>query len=112
MNGPFTRGTERAKNGAHDAIESASGRLQSASDRMAQRAHALVERAGTATSDAADAVVRTRQRVTQAPGQMLEYCRTSVRENPWKSLGIAALTGAALYGVWRFRQSARQIEDY
>ena len=111
MNGPFTRGTERAKNGAHDVIQNASGRLQSASDRMAQRAHALVERVGTATSDAADAVVRGRQRAVAAPGEMLDYCRTSVRENPWKSLGVAALTGAALYGVWRFRQS-RRIEDY
>ena len=78
---------------------------------MAQRAHALVERVGTATSDAADAVVRGRQRVVTAPGQMLDYCRTSVRENPWKSLGIAALTGAALYGVWRASQS-RRIDEY
>ena len=112
MNGPFSRGTERATNGAHDAIQNVSGRLQSASDRVAQRAHALVERVGTATSDATDAVVRGRRRAAAAPGQMLDYCRTTVRENPWKSLGIAAVTGAALYGVWRFRNSRQFEEDY
>ena len=112
MNGPFSRSTERAKNGAHDAIESASGRLQSASDRMAERAHALVEHVGTATSDAADAVVRGRRRVTAAPGQMLDDCRTSVRDHPWKSLGVAALTGAALYGAWRMSRSSRGSEEY
>jgi len=111
MNGPLSRSTERVKNGAHEAIENASGKVQSASERVAQRAHALVERVGTATSDAADAVVRGRRRVTTAPGQMLDYCRTSVRDHPWKSLGIAALTGAAIYGVWRFRQS-RDIAEY
>jgi len=107
MNGPFTRGTERARDGAHDVIDTMSGKVQSASDRVARKAHNLVDKVGVATSDAADAVVRSKQQLVSSPSRMLDYCRTGVRDHPAKAVGIAALAGMALYGVWRYRRSRR-----
>lgn len=107
MNGPFTRNTERARDGAHDVIDTVSGKVHLASDRVAKGAHRLVDQVGIATSDAADAVVRGKQRLSSSPGRMLDYCRTGVRDHPAKAVGIAALAGAALYGVWRYRKSQR-----
>lgn len=112
MNGPFTRSTERARDGAHGAIETVSDRLQSVGERVSRGAHDLVDKVGIASSDAAEAVVRGKQRLQGSPGRMVEYCRTSIREHPAKALGIAALTGAALYGVWRYRRGQRISTEY
>ena len=111
MNGPFTRNTERARDGAHDVIETVSGKVHSASDRFAKGAHRLVDKVGIATSDAADAVVRGKQQLASSPSRMLDYCRNGVRENPAKAVGIAALAGVALYGVWRYRKSQRLVSS-
>ena len=107
MPGPLTRNPARARAGAHDVIDTVSGKVHLASDRFAKGAHRLVDQVGIATSDAADAVVRGKQRLSSSPGRMLDYCRTGVRDHPAKAVGIAALAGAALYGVWRYRKSQR-----
>jgi ElaB/YqjD/DUF883 family membrane-anchored ribosome-binding protein len=111
MNGPFTRNTERARDGAHEAIDTVSGKVHSASDRFAKGAHRLVDKVGIATSDAADAVARSKQRLSSSPSRMLDYCRTGVREHPAKAVGIAALAGVALYGVWQYRKSRRLVSS-
>ena len=107
LNGSARERTERAASKAHGAID----RLQPAVDRAARRAHSLVDKAGFAASDAADAVVQRTRRVTNAvvtaPSRALDRCREGVREHPMKAVGIAALTGVALYAVYGVWKAAR-----
>jgi hypothetical protein len=98
------RTAERARRGAHHAIEDLSNRVVPMIDRLSRRGHALVERAAIGASDAADAVVRGRSNLSVMRRAAVGRCRDFVRDHPLATMAAAAVAGAVVYGIWRARR--------
>ncbi|MEO7762541.1 MAG: hypothetical protein ABIS68_11600 [Casimicrobiaceae bacterium] len=91
---------ERARDGAHDAIDDFSDRLIPVVDRAARKAHGLVDKMGIAASDVAEAVLKKKDAMVRVPDRALMQCRDQIRERPFTAVGLAAIAGAAILLVW------------
>lgn len=65
-------------------------------DKAAHTAHEAVDNIASATHHAAEVIGEKKEQLKNAEQQMLDNCRSYVRENPITSLGIAVGTGFLL----------------
>lgn len=65
-------------------------------DKVSTTAHEAVDKIASATNRAADAISEKGEQLKNAEQQMMENCRSYVRDNPITSLGIAAAAGFLL----------------
>ena len=65
-------------------------------DKASNSAHEAVDKIASATNKAAEALGEKGEQLKNAEQQLVDNCRTYVRENPIASLGIAAAAGFLL----------------
>jgi ElaB/YqjD/DUF883 family membrane-anchored ribosome-binding protein len=65
-------------------------------DKAINSAHEAVEKIASATSQAAEALGEKGQQLKNGEKQLVEDCRSYVRDNPLSSLGIAVAAGFLL----------------
>jgi ElaB/YqjD/DUF883 family membrane-anchored ribosome-binding protein len=65
-------------------------------DKAANSAHEAVDRVASATNQAAEALGEKGEQLKNAEQQLVDNCRSYVRDNPLTSLGIAVAAGFLL----------------
>jgi ElaB/YqjD/DUF883 family membrane-anchored ribosome-binding protein len=65
-------------------------------DKVSSSAHEAVDKVANATHKAAEVIGEKGDQLRNAEQQMMENCRSYVRENPLTSLGIATAAGFLL----------------
>lgn len=65
-------------------------------DKVSSSAHEAVDRMASATHQAAEAIGEKGDQLKNAEKQLVENCRSYVRDNPVTSLGIAVAAGFLL----------------
>jgi ElaB/YqjD/DUF883 family membrane-anchored ribosome-binding protein len=65
-------------------------------DKAANSAHEAVDKIASATNQAAEALGEKGAQLKNAEQQLMENCRSYVRDNPITSLGLAAAAGFLL----------------
>jgi len=65
-------------------------------DKASNSAHEAVDKIASATNKAAEALGEKGEQLKNAEQQLMENCRSYVRDNPMTSLGIAAAAGFLL----------------
>ena len=86
---------------AHGTIDGLSRRVLPMIDKLSKRSHALVERTAIGASDAAEVILRGRTNLSIVRRAAVGRSRDFVRDYPLSALAIAAIAGAAVYGIWR-----------
>ena len=88
---------ERKAGQAHDAIDAAAARASEkaapAIDRVARAAHGSVDKVAQAAGPAADWVNQSAEQLKAQQQQLVEGCRTHIRERPLVAIGIALFAG-------------------
>jgi ElaB/YqjD/DUF883 family membrane-anchored ribosome-binding protein len=65
-------------------------------DKVSHSAHEAVDKIASATSQAAEALSEKGEHLKNAEKQLMENCRSYVRDNPITSLGLAVAAGFLL----------------
>ena len=65
-------------------------------DKASKSAHEAVDKIASATNQAAEALDQKGEQLKNAEQQLMENCRSYVRDNPITSLGIAVAAGFLL----------------
>ena len=65
-------------------------------DKAANSAHEAVDKVASATNQAAEALGEKGEQLKNAEQQLMENCRSYVRDNPITSLGLATAAGFLL----------------
>ena len=87
---------------AHGTIDDLSRRvLPMMIDKLSKRSHAIVERTAIGASDAAEVLLRGRTNLSIVRRAAVGRSRDFVRDYPLSALAIAAIAGAAVFGIWR-----------
>lgn len=68
-------------------------------EKASKSAHEAVDKVASATNQAAEALGEKGNQLKNAEQQLMENCRSYVRDNPITSLGIAAAAGFLLSRV-------------
>ncbi|MDD5461332.1 MAG: DUF883 domain-containing protein [Methylococcales bacterium] len=69
---------------------------QTTIDTTAKAAHEAVDRIAGATNQAAEAIGEKGKQLEQTQQQLMEDCRSYVRDNPMQSVGMAVAAGFLL----------------
>jgi ElaB/YqjD/DUF883 family membrane-anchored ribosome-binding protein len=94
---------DRTRTGAHNTIDKVSQATRPAVDRLASGAHRAVDAIAGAATQAAQTVATKGSQLKNAEAQLVENCRTYVRSNPGRSIGIAVGAGFILGRLLRSR---------
>ena len=89
---------------AHGTIDNVSRRVLPMIDKLSKRSHALVERTAIGASDAAEVILRGTTNLSSVRKAAAGRSRDFVRDYPLSALVIAAIAGAAAFGIWRSRR--------
>ena len=88
---------ERKANDAHQSVDNAAARAAEKAgptiDRIAQAAHQTVDRVAQAAAPTADWISENADQLRQQQEQLMETCRSYVRERPLVALGVALGAG-------------------
>ncbi len=90
------RGIHDAQRGAHEAIDSVTGKVHPAVDQVASRVHEATDSLAGAASQAADRLERKSEEFMDSQAQMLENIRDYTHQKPMTALGIAVGAGFLL----------------
>lgn len=70
--------------------------IMKTTDTLSNSAHEAFDKIASATSHAKDTLVEKSEQLHKAEQHYVKHCRGLVRDNPMKSLGIAAAAGFVL----------------
>ena len=94
----LTSGTvERKANQAHQAVDNVAAKANEKAaptiDRVAQAAHQTVDKFAQAAAPAADWIAQNAEELRLQQQQLLEGCRSYVRDRPFVAVGVALAAG-------------------
>jgi len=88
---------DRKASQAHDAVDAAaakaSERVAPAIDRAARAAHDTVDKVAQAAGPAADWLNQSAEQLKAQQQQLVDGCRSTIRERPLVAIGIALFAG-------------------
>jgi ElaB/YqjD/DUF883 family membrane-anchored ribosome-binding protein len=99
------RSTQRV---ANDALDGLAGSVQDLRENAAPMVDRVAERASAIAHHGADAVRERSQQLSESAHRMVDGTRSYVRDEPVRSLLIAAATGAVLMGLLAFLSGSRR----
>jgi len=97
------RAVDQAGLAAHDAINKVSDAARPAVDSIASGVHQVVDKIAGAAGQAARTLGVKGEQLQNVQARAMEQCRSYVRANPAKSLGIAIAAGYFLSRLLRSR---------
>ncbi len=92
-NDSLTRSVDQANQSVHSVIDRATEAVHAPVNQLADGAHRLANKAGSVASQAAESIDGATAKLRAGPAEMVESCRSHVRESPLKALAIAAGLG-------------------
>ena len=84
---------ERKSSQAHLAVDSAAAKATPAIERAAQAAHQTVDKVAQAAAPAADWINQNADQLKQQQEELLESCRSYLRDRPLVAVGVALAAG-------------------
>ena len=93
----------RASAAAHDTVDKVADAARPVVDHLASGAHASLDKVTDAANSAASALAKKGEQLKAAQERVMAQCSGYVRDNPFKSLGIAVLAGLVLSRLIRLR---------
>jgi ElaB/YqjD/DUF883 family membrane-anchored ribosome-binding protein len=102
----LTRTGNDAGAGPHPAIERASDAASAVVDRFASGTHSAVDRIAGAAAQAVNTLGAKGEELKDVQARVMDACRSSVREHPVASIGIALAAGFVLSRLLSARSSS------
>ena len=93
---PVQRGVESAGAALHSTIDKVADPARSSVDRLSSAAHETVDKLASNAAHVADRFSEQSRRVTEAPGQALDYSKSWIQEKPLEAVGVALAVGFIL----------------
>ena len=87
------RGVESAGAALHQSIDKIATPARQTVDSVSASAHQTVDLLADSAAQAAERFADKTRRITQAPGDFLDYTKTSIKGNPFEAIGIALALG-------------------